>query len=153
MKAFAWIFSLLLISGCATGRTLPDAEKDFSQVFEVPGLGRNEIFSGIRVWIGKNFTQGMGFKYENREEGSIIFDGSIPFPCKGISCSMQADWSVFYNCQIDVKDGKFRMAFSQMTPHNTAWPITEKNIGQIKADLIAIGNEISASIQKPESDW
>lgn len=105
--------------------------QSFEKVFDVSSYTRDQIFIASKIWIAQNFKSAKAvIEYESKEEGTIIGNGLITYPCKGtFDCLGKADWKVSFTMRIDIKDGKFRLTFSNV---GLVWPAAVYN-GAISA--------------------
>jgi hypothetical protein len=161
---------LLVFSACANLEQVPEAERTFESVTEAPGFTKDKIFASTKVWIAENFRSAKAvIEYESKEEGTIIGNGVIPYPCAGVECIGKADWKVPFTMRVDVKDQRFRLTFSNLRltwppsynatlgaqPGHDA-PLTQRgDIEAVKAKLSAFGSQILASMSanRKASDW
>jgi len=172
------IASIITFLGCfvvgtaiaATPVQLAEINKPVEQVFEAPGHTKDEIYNAAKIWIAESFRSAKAvIEYDNKDEGTIIGNGLIPYPCKGaFDCLGKPDWKVRFTVRIDTKDDKFRLTFSNM---NLTWPAayrsgiatpahdgpisSQKDRDKIGTALLAFGPQLAASIGKAKTndDW
>ena len=157
-------------ASAATPAQLAEVQKPIEQVFEAPGHTKDEIYNAAKIWIAESFRSAKAvIEYDNKDEGTIIGNGLIPYPCKGaFDCLGKPDWKVRFTVRIDTKDDKFRLTFSNM---NLTWPAayrsgiatpahdgpiySKKDRDKIGAALLAFGPQLTASIgqAKTNDDW
>lgn len=113
LKVFA--ISAFTLAGCAGMQEITEEQRTITTVSDVPGLGRERIFAGTKIWIAENFRSAKAvLEYENKEDGTIIGNASIPYPCDGMSCLARGDWSVPFTIKVEMKDAKIRTTFSNI---------------------------------------
>ena len=118
MKRIVMIMLIVLLAGCGGyARTVTPAQMETQKVFEVPGLGKDEIFEQSKIWIAKTFKSSKAvIEYENKERGVIIGNGAV-------TCHANAGLAEFYvlfTMEEEIKDGKIRIKTYNIR--------TEKNI-------------------------
>lgn len=155
-------------ASAATPAQLAEINKPVEQVFEAPGYDKAQIYGSTKVWIAENFRSAKAvMEYENKEEGTLIGNGVIPYPCKGfLDCLGKPEWKVRFTMRVDTKDEKFRVTFSNI---NLIWPgavyngvYTRANDGsplnslkdreKISAALLEFGPQIQAALGKAKAD-
>lgn len=165
------VAALCALPGAAfSGETFDSPEQSFEKVFEAPGHARDEIFTSSKIWVAENFRSSKAvLEYESREEGVLIGNGIIDFPCKGaFDCLAKSDWKVRFTMRIDMKDDKFRLTFSNV---NLTWPATyrsgisspaydgpvnsKKDREKIRVALLALGPRLQAAMSSAgaNDDW
>jgi len=166
------IFTLVVffLVGCVGHKPLTEKERTFSRVVDVPGYTKEQIFHNSKIWVAENFKSAKAvLEYENPETGTIIGNGVIPYPCVGFECIAKAHWKVPFTMRIDIKQQKFRLAFSNI---HISWPAsydrtfgakpayngpinTQSDIDAIKPKLLAFGDQLLASFdkEKNKSNW
>lgn len=139
----------------------------FKQVFQAEGFTKQQIFSGVKIWIAENFKSGKAvLEYENAEEGVIIGNGRIAYPCSGLSCLAKGNWNINFTMRAEVKDARFRLSFTNLQlalPATTGAfssgpkdvPLGEADKVRVAPKLQSFGPEIVASLaaNKGGSDW
>jgi hypothetical protein len=173
IKVLALAFLVLVAPGYASAkRPLPltDEEKTVVQVFETPDYTKDQVFTASRMWIAEHFKSAKAvIEYENKDEGTIIGNGIIHYPCGGaFECLMKSDWNVPFTMKVESKDGKFRLTFTNI---HLAWPAAyrsgistsaadfeireRRDLDKIKPELLKFGDEIVANMGKlkSSSDW
>lgn len=175
-KLFAGILAFVGIIGwgaaaAATPAQLAELNKPVEQVFDAPGYDKAQIYGTTKIWIAENFRSAKAvMEYENAEEGTLIGNGLIPYPCKGMfECIGKADWKVRFTMRVDTKDEKFRLTFSNIV---LVWPAavhngvvsrandgsqlnSKKDREKISAALLEFGPRIRAALGKAQTsdDW
>lgn len=155
-----------LISGCVAMAPATDADRTFEAVHATPGLSQDQIYNGTRQWIAQNFRSAKAvIEYDNKEEGTIIGNGSMPFPCNGIGCLAKSDWTVSFTMRMDTKAERFKLSYSNLS---LSWPAkhgvkaayngdipTKGDVEIVRARLLLLGNDLATSLQtEPKGgDW
>ncbi len=160
----------LFLAGCAGLQPVTDADRTFQRVVQAQGYSEEQIFNGTKIWIAENFNSAKAvLEYENKNAGTIIGNGIIPYPCSGLGCIAKADWKVPFTMRVDIKDQKFRLTFSNI---RLSWPPSysstlgaqpghdgpvqnQGDIDTIKPKLLKFGDQLLASFNKDrkKSDW
>ncbi len=163
-------WGLFLFIGCAGMQQITESERTFEDIIQIPGYQKGEIYDSIKIWISENFKSSKAvIEYDNKETGTIIGNGAIKYPCKGIECVAKNDWQVLFTMRVDIKDEKIRLTFSNL---KITWPpsynstfgvqsghegpvYTKSDLDSIKPVLLKFGDEIRAHIEKDttNSDW
>lgn len=172
MHALLVSLSLLVAPGLADAKRpepITDEERTIVQVYEAPGFTKDQLYTTARMWIAQNFKSAKAvIEYENKDEGTIIGNGNIPFPCKGFDCLGFGDTRVPFTMKVETKDGKIRITFTNI---NMAWPASynggipiraadgpvrqRRHYEAIKPELLKMGDQIVASAGqvKTDSNW
>lgn len=173
MKSLAMTLAITTaLTGCTTMQYAPVSESDrtITSIIEAKGLRKERIFTGTRIWIAENFKSAKQvIEYENKEDGTIIGNGMINYPCQGgMDCLVKADWKVPFTMRVDTKDEKFRLTFTNI---NLSWPASynsgifspayngpvhnKYDLDVIKPNLLKFGNEITHSLNEntSSSNW
>lgn len=151
----------LVLAGCASAMPVQDYE--LSAVFETPGKSKDEIFKATKVWIAENFRSAKSvIEYESQADGTLIGNGVIPYPCRGLECVGKSNWSVPFTMRSDMKDGRFRLEFSNV---RLRWPPTMTYPGRdgpvntqgdwdaIKGALLDLGPALSLAIARKPREF
>lgn len=172
IKPLVLIFTIipLLTSGCAGLQPIADSERTFERVVEAPGHTKEQIFNGTKIWIAENFKSAKAvLEFENKEDGTLIGNGIIPYPCSGLECVAKSDWKAPFTMRVDIKDQKFRLTFSNL---NLSWPASynstfgaqpahdgpiasQSDLDAIKPELLKLGDQLLLSLgkEKNKSNW
>jgi hypothetical protein len=165
-----WGMIFFFLVGCAGMQPMTDADRTFERVVEAPGYSKEQIFNGTKIWIAENFRSAKAvIEYENKDAGTIIGNGIIPYPCSGLECAVKPDWKVPFTMRVDIKDQKFRLTFSNL---RLTWPPSynrttgaspaydgpinrQSDLDAVKAVLLTYGDQLLASFgkDKRKSDW
>ena len=156
MRSIRACAATLVLVGCASAMPVEDADRTIEVVQEVPGISKDQIFNATKVWVAGNFRSAKQIiEYENREEGTLIGNASIPFPCSGIGCTGNDDWHMPFTMRVDMKDGRFRIGFTNVrlvwtpTPYRSGYdgPVrTQGNWESVKARLSGLAPELRKAI-------
>lgn len=175
MKRIGVLVAALLlgvISGQASakGGAPTDEERTIVQVYEAPDYTKEQIYAATKMWIAENFKSAKAvIEYENKDEGTIIGNGIIRYPCGGaFSCIAKADWTVPFTMRVESKDGRFRLTFTNI---HLAWPARyssgiatsahdgpinqRSDLDRIRPELLKLGERLQASMGKAQAsdDW
>lgn len=149
---------------------LTDDERTIVQVFEAPNYSKDQIFTGAWMWMAEHFKSAKAvIEYENKDEGVIIGNGVIKYPCSGaMECMFKPDWTVPFTMRVESKDGRFRLTFTNV---HLAWPAKyssgiataaadgpvwqRRDMDKIRPALLKFGEELTASLTnaKASSVW
>jgi hypothetical protein len=161
---------LFLFIGCAGMQQITETERTFERIVSVSGHKSSEIYDSTKIWIAENFKSAKSvIEYDNKDAGTIIGNGAINYPCKGLECVAKSDWKVLFTMRVDTKDDKFRLTFSNL---KLTWPpsynstfgaqsghegpvSTKADLDAIKPALLKFGDEIRAHIERgaTRSNW
>lgn len=172
MKLRSLLVTVLIVfalAGCAGMQPVKEEDRTFATVVETPGHSRDQIYNSVKIWIAENFRSAKSvIELDSKEEGIIIGNGIINYPCSGMDCMAKHDWKVPFTMRVDMKDEKFRLSFSNI---KLSWPASynsgisspayngpvnsQGDMDAIKPVLLKFGDEIKASIgsSKNSSDW
>jgi hypothetical protein len=153
------------------GESFSASDQSFEKVYEARALTKDQIFSASKIWVAENFKSAKAVvEYESKDEGTLIGNGLIKFPCKGVfDCLGKADWKVRFTMRVDMKDGKFRLTFPNIglvwpaavynrvvTPANDGGPVySQKDRDKIQAALLLFGPEMQIAMANApgNDDW
>jgi hypothetical protein len=132
-------------------------------------IQKDKIYRQTKIWIAENFRSAKAVtEYDDKEQGTIIGNGNIKYPCAGLDCVAKHDWSVHFTMRVDTKDEKFRLTFSNL---RISWPPRVDSLGYhsayegpinlmsnlnvIKPKLLEFGDQIASSItgSKGKETW
>jgi len=173
MRSKVIIFFIIAALGgtslIAMAEPVDESERKFERIVELPGFSKDQIFDATRIWIAENFKSAKAvIEYENKEAGTIIGNGIIPYPASGgpLKQVTFANWKVPFTMKVDIKDQRFRLTFSNIeldTPGSPQFglppsrsPVRRKvDLDRIRPELLKFGDQISAAIRagKLKSDW
>jgi hypothetical protein len=153
----------------ATPEQLAEIQKPVEQVFEAPGHTKEQIYGAAKIWIAETFRSAKAvIEYDNEDEGTIIGNGLMQYPCRGFECLAKSDWKVRFTIRIDTKDDKFRLTFSNVnlvwaasygsgiaTPAHDGPIYSNKDREKIGAALLAFGPQLAGAVEqgKTNDDW
>lgn len=148
---------------------LTEEQRTVSQIYEVPGVTRDQLFVAARMWVAQNFKSAKAvIEYESKDDGTIIGNGNITYPCSGLKCMVTTDWRVNFTMKIECKDGKIRLTFTNI---NLTWPASyssgisvpahdgpvskPQDMERIRPELLKLGESLVASVGQAgsEDDW
>lgn len=156
-------FCCFIFFNCAGPQLVPEGERNFGRIVDAPGYSKEQIFNNTKIWIAENFRSAKAvLEYENKDDGVIIGNSNIPYPCSGFDCLGRGDWRIPFTMRVDIKDQKFRLTFSNL---RLTWPpsysrsfgtqpgvdrplVTEKEYKLVKPILLKIGDRLLASFNK-----
>ena len=164
------LIGLFLLVGCAGMQQITEADRTFERIVQVPGHKKDNIYDFTKIWIAENFRSAKAvIEYENKDAGTIIGNGAIKYPCKGMECVAKNDWKVLFTMRVDTKDEKFRLTFSNL---KLTWPpsynstfgaqrghegpvSTKADLDTIKPVLLKFGDEIRSHMEKgaTKNNW
>lgn len=143
---------VVILSGCGGyARTVTPAQMETQKVFEVPGLGKDEIFEQSKIWIAKNFKSSKAvIEYENKEKGIIIGNGAV----RGYANGGLAVFNVFFTLEEEIKDGKVRVTTNNIHLEN-GQRFYEAYRQQVMTDISALTDGLRDHLisYKKKSDW
>lgn len=162
----------LSLVGCATtGTTVPsEPMKDYQRIVEIPNVKQDVIYENSRQWVAKSFKSANSvIQYQDKTAGSIIGKGNVDFSCANfLKCYGRTQPVLEFTFQIDAKDEKARVSFSDINIHHPAgyasgtmaqaitYPATtEQEKTQVKTILDNAINSLSTDIKKTSvnSQW
>lgn len=159
------LFSTLLVIslvGCAGMQQVREEDKTFARAFDAPGYKKDVLYEKIKIWVAQNFKSAKAvLEYENKENGTLIGNGIVSYPCSGLGCIGKTEWKIPFTMQVDIKDEKFRLTFTNL---RLTWPATSDSLGYHAAHdgalwqqgdydatrpiLLKFGEEIKTSLEK-----
>ncbi|MGI4736112.1 MAG: DUF4468 domain-containing protein [Janthinobacterium lividum] len=117
--ASAQVVNLALLPVDSTTRRIT-----ITQVVEVPGVSKTELYSRAREWFAKTFSSSKAvLEMDDREAGKLVgtFNGPLKL-ASGVGVGL--DMLLWRSIQVDMKDGKYRYTF---TNFNIGAPTTPKD--------------------------
>jgi hypothetical protein len=161
--------ALLSSSPLAYARQPPitEEERTIVQVYEAPGFTKDQLFTAARMWIAQNFKSAKAvIEYESKDEGAIIGNGSMAYPCGGgFKCLLTSEWRVPFTMKVETKDEKIRLTFTNI---HLAWPASfrsgisspahddlvyqRKDLDAIRPELLKFGDQIVGSVGQLKAD-
>lgn len=112
-KRFAGGLLLILQMGCAAAMPAQEQDMTYQAVITLPGQTKDVIYEKSRQWIASSFKSGKAvLEYENRQEGIIMGNGSMPRPASSIN--LTGGGTVSFSMKEEVKDGKARITFTNL---------------------------------------
>lgn len=113
----------LVLTGCATTGKMAtqqsaeaNALRTYEEVVTLNNMNKGQIFEQSKIWIAKRFKSANNvIQYADGNTGTIVGKGNMKFPCVGyIECTAYANSNVNFTLTIDVKDGKAKLAFTDL---------------------------------------
>lgn len=162
------LVSIFILSACASNQSYnyaTETQRNPSKVIEIPGYAKDKIFSSSKMWIAENFKSAKSvIEYENKDEGVLIGNGVINYPCEGFECVGKGAWTVPFTMKIEVKDQKIRTSFSNIqlsmpatagmyaAPSTTIPAVASEDVNKITAKLLKFGDDIKSYIDSGKSN-
>lgn len=159
----------VILASCAGMQPVSETDRTFERVFNVPNHSRDQIYTSIKIWIAENFRSAKSvIELDSKEDGVIIGNGVIPYPCSAMNCLTKGNWKVPFTMRVDIKDYKFKIRFSNI---KLSWPASyssgilspayygpvnsQGDMDVIKPALLKLGDDIHAAIisGKSNDDW
>lgn len=93
----------LLFTGCSSA-PVPDSEKEFETIIELPGMDRMSIYDKANIWAVRNLNADI--QYENAQTGTIA--GTFSY---GVSIKHLLYQATHVKCifTVSIKEGKARL--------------------------------------------
>lgn len=175
------ILTLLFLAGCAGMQSLPPAQLTVQKVVEAPGMSKDEIFRKSQIWFTKTLRVSKAvtsyerkyrapLEYVNKAEGLLIGSGDIFYPSTEyiLSEGYKTYWEVTFTVQEEIKDGKARLTFTNLTIFVPkiwcqniygGWlgayekPLTEvEDMGKVRPALLGLADQLGEFLRAPESE-
>ncbi len=160
------IAGLIFLTGCATTPPIPEENKTFNKIVEAKGKTKDEIYISAKSWLAETFKSSKAvIEVDSKEDGLIIGNGIIPYPCTGLECMGREGWKVPFTMKIEIKENKFKMTFSNILlstpgqagvyPPSTNPIYRQGDLDKIKPELLKLTEQLSIAITKKEEskDW
>ena len=164
------ILSLAILASCAGMEKAPESELTIQKVFEVPSFSEDQIYNQIKIWVAQNFQSAKAvIEHDDKQGGTLIGNGIIKYPCKGLGCVAKGDWKVHFTMRVDVKNEKFRLTFMNLF---LSWPSSynrtfgyqkgkevpvwqQGDVNAIRPELLKFGDQIAISLKssKQKDNW
>lgn len=165
-QSYVIVFSMLflLLAGCAV-QPIAEADKTIERVMEAPTYSKEQIFNSTKIWIAENFKSAKSvIEYENKEDGTVIGNGVIDFPCSGMSCIGQEHWTVPFTMRVDMKNERLKLTFINVqikypaSAYVSAYEgavFNKLDLDKIKPELLKLGDKLLSSMDKNKkaSNW
>ena len=163
--SFSLIAILAVLASCAGLQPISEKDLIIQRIIEVPDFTKDQIYNQIKIWIAENFRSAKAvIEHDDKESGALIGNGIVKYPCEGAECLVKYDWKVHFTMRVDIKDGKFRQTFSNLS---ISWPAsrnspayegpvaTQSDLNKIKPKLLKMGDQIANAIKKSkgETKW
>lgn len=167
LRKFILILGIAVtLNGCAGMQPVSQTDKTFERVVETPGYTKDQIYSSTKIWIAEHFKSAKSvIELDSKEDGIIIGNGIIKYPCSGIECLAKGDWNVPFTMRVDMKDQKFKITFTNIklswsssyssgisSPAYDGPVNSQGDMDAIKPALLKFGDEINASITNASNE-
>ncbi|WFF39295.1 DUF4468 domain-containing protein [Moraxella nasibovis] len=168
----AGVFGLSLVGCATTSGTVSEPMNTYQRIVDVPNVKQDMVYEGSRQWVAKNFKSANSvIQYQDKETGSVIGKGNMSYPCSFLRCSGGTSPVLQFTFQVDSKDNRARVSFSDLTIHtpSAVSPITgirspemnekvikENDKTQTKAILDKVIDDLAQDIASPSvgsKDW
>lgn len=124
MSKMIAVFALAALAGCTGLQHVPADQRVVSKVFETPGTGKAALHNGAKVWLSETFRSAKAvLEYDNPEDGTLIGNGNVRWPCDGLECVAKGEWRLHATMRIDVKDNRFKLTLSNL---RKSWPASSR---------------------------
>lgn len=115
IKLTAITTAIIAISGCKTTPPPTAQDMEISNVYQVEGNTKDKIYNQVQIWMSQNYNSSKEvIQYTSKEDGVIVGNGRIKYPCEGFECIAKEKWNVEYTAQVDIKDNRFRISFTNL---------------------------------------
>lgn len=161
--ALSLLFSL---PAAAASKKLTEEEKTFGTVVEAPGKNQEQIYIASKIWLAETFKSSKAvIEVDSKEDGIILGNAIINYPCKGFSCLTYSEWKTPFTIKIEIKDQKFRVTYLNirlsLPGQAGAYPASENPISsksdmdKIKPELLKLTDELTTAVNKNEQkqEW
>lgn len=135
----------LALGGCIT---MPDAKtitenayKGYSEIVDLNGQGQEGIYESSKIWIAKKFVSANNvIQYADKNSGRIIGKGNFALNCpadvKGMACIAYTSTKAEFTLEIEVKDNRARLTFSDIHQAVNNYPIFEEKSKKVLDDQL-----------------
>lgn len=146
-KTIFMMIMFCLCAGCVNMTTVRPEDKNIFQVYDAPGYSKDILYEKTKIWIAQNFKSAKAvIEYESKTDGIIIGNGVTKYPCEGMACIAKGDWTVPFTIQIDIKDNRFRLSFTNI---HVAWPASVDTLGAHPAKDFEMWQQGDYDVIKP----
>ena len=91
----------LALNGCAGMQPVAETDRTFERVVEAPGYSKDQIYNSTKIWVAENFRSAKSvIELDSKEDGIIIGNGVIQYPCSGMECMANSDWKSHSQCAL-----------------------------------------------------
>ncbi len=113
LKYLPLVLTIILLSGCAGGLTrIPDSEKTIQASSDIKGKNQLQLFGATKDWMEENFTSEKGpIAFEDIQEGTVIGNGQLDYPCSWLSCLTKSNWKVLFSMKVSAQPGLVNTSF------------------------------------------
>lgn len=124
MRKLIMLFAML-VTLMASAQSTP---LSFSDVIQVEGKTKDEIYGGLREWVATSYVNGKAVtQMEDQTTGTIILKAAFPFKKGGIYKAY--DGTVRYMLKLQCKDGRFRAEMNSITHENKPGLASDCSLG------------------------
>lgn len=155
----AAIVVLFALSGCAGMQ--PAKETGIENIIDVPGLSKDHIYNGTKIWIADTFRSTKAvIESDDKDAGLLIGKGIISYPCNGIECLGTGDYKISFTMRIDIKDQKFRITYSNINfimppsvqiPSGLERGVVQSEFDATRPALLALTDKLRTTIEKEKT--
>jgi hypothetical protein len=133
-------------------------------VIEMPGQSKDQIYAGTKGWLAQTFVSAKAvIEDDEKDEGRIIGNGRVKWPCTGLACLGQYDWLLGFTMRVDMKDDKMRVTFTNLQSivppsqgvYGGTYPVREDQMDAVRPALDYLRDDMKAAILsgKAKADW
>jgi len=141
-------FMAVLFASCATFEAIPESKLSYQEIVEVDGISKDILFDKSAKWLAESFRSYKSVvEYTNKEDGSIIGDGSIyvPVPIGG---------NVLFALKIETKDNRARLTFSNMRfAQNPTYSFSQMHLDAFIAEAKSLTDSFRKFMKKKNDNW
>ncbi|MPX79229.1 DUF4468 domain-containing protein [Moraxella catarrhalis] len=117
----AGVVGLSLVGCATTGGAVIEPMTSYQRIVDVPNVKQDMIYEGSRQWVAKNFRSANSvIQHQDKATGSVIGKGNMSYPCSFLRCSSGSTPVLQFTFQVDSKDNRARVSFSDLTIHTPA---------------------------------
>ncbi|MDU6663528.1 MAG: DUF4468 domain-containing protein [Bacteroides sp.] len=103
----------------------------FAKVIEVENKSKNEIYSGLRIWVAENYKSAQAvIQMEDKDAGVILVKALFSYEYGKLRYSAYTG-HVDYTLKLQAKDGRFRAEMSNFTHTNKVGNAPNCSLGLI----------------------
>lgn len=175
------MLTAVVLTGCAGMQSLPPSQLSVQKVVEAPGISKDEIFRKSQIWFTKTLRLSKAvtsyerkyrspLEYVSKAEGLLIGSGDIFYPAAGYSLSEgeKAYWEVTFTIQEEIKSGKARLTFTNLTIFVPklwcqniygGWlgayekPLTEvEDMEKVRPVLLGLADQLGEFLRAPDNE-
>jgi hypothetical protein len=162
MRAVVMLMAAIGLPGCASSADFVMLDQPIAKVYEVKA-DKVRIFNVSRQWVAENFRSARAVvEYEDKDAGTLIGNGSIPYPCVDVSswncATLRQSVTLQFTMRLDSKDDRFRLEFTNLrvkSEYGEIGQIRRNDLPAAQEALQAFGDQIVGRIadQKKSAEW